>query len=77
VTAPERASVGAPAEAPQSPSLPSSPRLAAARTPSALVGSAAAQSVLAAAFGALLSLAFAPANLWFLAILCPAVLMWL
>lgn len=48
-----------------------------ARSAGAVIGSAAAQNLIALASGALLSLAFAPAALWPLAILCPAVLMWL
>lgn len=51
--------------------------LPAVRTPSAVIGSAAAQNVIALAFGALLALAFAPTGFWPLAMLCPAVLMWL
>lgn len=51
--------------------------LPAVRTPSAVIGSAFGRNVTALVFGALLALAFAPAHLWPLAVLCPAVLMWL
>lgn len=45
--------------------------------PGAIVRRAAAQNGFALATGALLAFAFAPANLWPLAVLCPAALMWL